>query len=213
MSPLLGNTDNLAGVPTWLKNKAGTALAIARQSLPANTRIIFVSTEEAMTAEAKANGMGIPGWYSYLEYTAGTETRRRVELLVEASVASAVAGDTGVDAGSGAVSDDDILTTPVISITTQPADVELTDPDGSLDTATFTVVAAVDPTATLGYQWGVSEDGGVVWSVLVGETTDTLVITPDALGTEDGFQYRCVVSAAGAESVVTEPATLTVIIS
>ena len=172
MSPLWGKTDELASVPTWLKDKATGALKIARQSLPADARIIFVSIEEAQTPEAKANGLAIPGWYSYLEYETGGVTRRRVELLVEASVSAAEAGDTGIDAGEGAVVDDDILSGVALFFATQPVSASILVGE-NLDFGGE--VASDVEGAVVTYQWEEKLETGV-WEEVDGETTDTLTI-------------------------------------
>lgn len=69
-----------------------------------------------------------------------------------------------------------------VTITTQPT--AQTAADGN--DATFTVVAAGDPTIT--YQWEVSEDSGVSWAEISGATSASYVRT--VATADDGFEFR-----------------------
>ena len=84
-------------------------------------------------------------------------------------------------------------------IESDPADV--TAPVGG--TASFTVVASGD---VVSYQWQVSENG-TDWANCEGAAA-TLELT--AAESMDGYQYRCVVTDVNGDSVISNPATLTV---
>jgi hypothetical protein len=73
--------------------------------------------------------------------------------------------------------------------------------------ATFSVSAV--STASLGYQWQLSTDGGATFSNISGATSATLSLSSLTTG-DSGKKYRCVVSATGTSSVTSDPATLTV---
>lgn len=69
-----------------------------------------------------------------------------------------------------------------VTITTQPT--AQTAADGA--DATFTVVAAGDPTIT--YQWEVSEDSGATWGEISGATSASYVRT--VATADNGFEFR-----------------------
>lgn len=94
-----------------------------------------------------------------------------------------------------------------ITITQQPAD-----QTASGGAATFTVAATVTGGGAVTYQWQSSLDAGSTWSNISGATTDTLSLTGLQIS-DDGSQYRAVVSATGTASVPTAAATLTVTVS
>lgn len=62
---------------------------------------------------------------------------------------------------------------------------------------------------TLSYQWERSTDSGTTWAALSGETAATLSLAGLTTG-ENGYRYRCVVSASGATPATSNAATLTV---
>jgi GH24 family phage-related lysozyme (muramidase) len=97
-------------------------------------------------------------------------------------------------------------TSPVITITTQPAN--RTVREGNISSS-LTVEATVTEGATPAYQWhsntGNSNIGGTVISGAVYET----FYIPTSL-TEGTYYYFCEVTAAGADSVISDVATVTV---
>ena len=95
--------------------------------------------------------------------------------------------------------------TPVITIGTQPANASVTAPA----TATFTVAASVAPTTALTYQWQSRANSGGTFANVSGATAASYT-TPATVSGDDGKQFRCVVSSAGATSVNSSTATLTV---
>lgn len=77
------------------------------------------------------------------------------------------------------------------------------------ETGTFTVVAGIESGATINYQWQVSTNGGSSWSNAPGSSTSaSYSVTPPY--SNNGYLYRCYLTAAGATPVTSDSATLTV---
>jgi hypothetical protein len=188
---LWSNTDVLTSQPKWLATS---------NTLAAGTRVVFVDASEAQTPEAKASGIKGAGWYAVNTYTdSGAQTRYKTELLVAMRVAANVAGDRPDGA------DDDLVPDlGVITIGTQPANQSVI--EGA--TATFTVAATVTTDSTITYQW--FENINDVWTAVTGATSASLAIADTTILDDDGREFRVVVSAAGAPSVTSTAATLTV---
>lgn len=79
--------------------------------------------------------------------------------------------------------------------------------------ATFTITAT--STETINYSWQVSTDGGVNWSTIVNNTTysgqGTTTLNVASVTTAlSGYNYRCILTASGAPTVVSQVAQLTV---
>ncbi|MGL2966454.1 GEVED domain-containing protein [Flavobacterium sp. XGLA_31] len=144
--------------------------------------------------------------------TAGTFTASPAGLSINAAtgaitLATSAAGtytvtNTVVVAGcANSVSTQTVTISTAVAITSQPVSVSKL----PTENATFTVAA----TGTgLTYQWEVNDGSG--WAAISGETTNSLTLT--AVTSEmNGYQYRVVVSGAGAcASVTSSAATLTV---
>lgn len=159
----------------------------------ASENIYGVDTNE-MAANDDVEGAAHTGW----NHVRTVGSRKIVETLVAMSK-NGITGDA----------EDVIFEDFRISITTQPTDD--TSPTG--ESATFAVVAAITGSGgTLTFQWQESTDGGTSFSnlsnggVYSDVTTDTLTIS-DNTGLDDN-QYRCVVSATGADDVTSSAATL-----
>lgn len=73
--------------------------------------------------------------------------------------------------------------------------------------ATFTV-SAIYAGGTLAYQWQRSVDAGSTWENVADATAPTLSFT--ATAADNGNRYRCQISAAGAQTITTNSATLTI---
>lgn len=132
------------------------------------------------------------GWVLRTEGTGDRAGRVFNETLVAMSSIS-------TDSGSA----DDKFVSTVITITADPESVTA----NANDNVVFTVVAtSSNPSVALGYQW-YDADGD---SELVGETAASLELDEVQLG-DDGSVYYVVVSAAGADSVQSANATLTVV--
>lgn len=77
------------------------------------------------------------------------------------------------------------------------------------DTGSFTVIASVDSEATINYQWQVSTNGGSSWSNAPGSSTSaSYSVTPPY--SNNGYLYRCYLTATGAAPATSDSATLTV---
>ena len=122
-------------------------------------------------------------------------------------------GITDVGAPFGDADDDTFYPDTIISITAQPTSIVgiATTVAGS-----FSVTAVAAPQEpTLAYQWQFASSVGAGFTNLTNAdiysdvTTDTLGIGVTDDTSKDGFYYRVVVSATGAESVVSAAASLT----
>lgn len=98
----------------------------------------------------------------------------------------------------------------VITIGTQPADTLVDLSESETDKATFTVVATVLPATTLTYQWQKQEAGAGAWSNVTGATSASYTTPVLTVADDSTDKYRVVVSAANADSVTSDAATLTV---
>ncbi len=119
--------------------------------------------------------------------------------LALAGLLAACGGGGGGDTGNG-TEPPPAIDPPVV--TDQPEDQSILVGDSTV----FDVLATGDGTLT--YQWQLSENGGSTWTDLSGET-GTTYSTPAAALSDDGNQYRCVVTNAGG-STASAAATLTV---
>ena len=175
------NVDEEAGKPVYL-------------STADKAKALGIDIAEAQEASVRAMGIKTPGWHLYSTYTdCNGSVRHKAETLV------AFAGNMTGDA-------DSIGVAPVISITTQPAAIEVV--EGA--TATFTVVAAVTGTSTLSYQWQLSTDGGTTFEDIVDATAASFTTTALDFGSNDD-QYQVVVSGTnGAADVTSTAAVLTI---
>jgi len=166
--------------------------------------VVGVDITEAKVASNIAKGINTPGWTRFKTYTdAQGNTRRKVEVLV--------AGNGFTQATMGDAVDDTIVADRSITIGTQPASVASA---ATPYTGTFTVAATVTNSGSLTYQWQVSTNGGTSFAnvtntgVYTGATTATLTLTSAAKVTYNNYQYRCQVSATGADTVTSTAATL-----
>lgn len=75
--------------------------------------------------------------------------------------------------------------------------------------ANFSVAAVVPGGAALSYQWQLSTDAGTSWTNIANATSSSISLT-GLTSADNGKRYRAVVSATGAASVTSSPATLTV---
>jgi hypothetical protein len=156
------------------------------------------STEQSNTvgidaAEARDNGL-TAGWNLKTTGSGGRSGRVFHEVLV----------------AMGSMTGDNDSIAPEISIGTQPQSVSVVAPE----TATFTVVASRTGTGSLSYQWQIQQEGAGSWANISGATsasyTTGATAIGDGAGATDGDKYRVIVSLAGAESVTSDAATLTV---
>jgi hypothetical protein len=157
--------------------------------------IYGVSEDEVAITKTFLTHAGWVGVTTYLDNEG--ELRTKSEVLVAMSGIT-----TGVTsyASAGDAADDVTLPDAVITILSQPSSVGIATTTLPED-AEFTVVASVVPAGTnLTYQW--QEDSGSGFTNLVGETDSTLIFenTDD---TNDGNEYRVVISVAGGDNTVT----------
>jgi len=118
-------------------------------------------------------------------------------------VVSATDGATNVTSTAAALT----VPVPVISITAQPEAQSTTD---TAAYAVYSVSATVTNGATLSYQWQRQPSGGS-FSNISGQTSSTLTLTGLTYASNNGDNYRCVVSATdNASSVTSSSAGLTV---
>ena len=189
---------------TWTAVSAGASYTLSEKPISLasdgsilSTNVYGVDTNE-MAANSTVEGAAHTGW----NHVRQVGSRKIVETLVALSK-NGITGDA----------EDTVFEDFLITIVTQPANSSET----SGDPASFEVVASITGTGgTLTYQWQVDSGsgfgdvtngatgGGGTYS---GATTDTLAIS-DNTGL-DTYEYRCVVSATGADSVTSDAATLT----
>lgn len=144
------------------------------------------ASEESVTAN-KAKGMQHPGWVTVRSYVdQHGNTRYKSETLV-------AAGSMTLDAA-----DDSVVADLVITIGTQPQAASVTAPAA----ATFSVVATVNGSVPLAYQWQVQQEGAGDFADIAGATlasyTTGATATGDAAGATDGDVYRVVITAGNA---------------
>jgi len=100
----------------------------------------------------------------------------------------------------------EVESAPVITITNQPGDVSDVTIGASVH---FYITATATEDATPTYQWQSAPSGSSTFTDIDG-ATGTEYDTPAVSEDDSGLQVRCVVSATGAESVISNVATLTV---
>ena len=184
---------------TIVAQSAGAAYTLSEKpSMKANSVGGYASeniygVDENEMAANKDTGAAHAGW----NHVRTIGSRTITETLVAMS-------KNGITSDAEDVVFEDFL----ISIDTQPAD----DESATGEAVTFSVAASITGTGgTLTYQW--QEDSGSGFAniteagVYSDVTTDTLAIS-DNTGL-DTYEYRCVVSATGADSVTSDAATLT----
>ena len=98
---------------------------------------------------------------------------------------------------------------PTLVITGQPADASVYQPD----THAFNVSASASDGSGLTWQWQKSDDNGTSWADIAGATTNGYVTPSTATATDNGDQYRVVIShpAATNSPLTSNAAVLTVI--
>jgi hypothetical protein len=161
--------------------------------------VIFVSQAEADDPDTKLKGITCSGYWKYFTYkdSAGT-TRHKAELLNPASNSGYSIGVTrAVDANLTATQ------TYVISATDPASSVIF---EGTAATVSTTATISVGGGA-LSYQWQVSASNKTFANVsntgvYLGATTNTLSIS-STTGLI-GKKYRCIVTAANADTVTTK---------
>jgi len=129
--------------------------------------------------------------------------RIKSETLV--AMSEITSGTNATFNAPGDADDDAIFADAIITITSQPSSVGV----GTTETATFSVTASVTPSyAPLNYQWQESDDAGLTFTNLTGET-DTSVSIANTDASKDQYEYQVIVTS-GDVSVTSGIATMTV---
>lgn len=95
------------------------------------------------------------------------------------------------------------VTTPVITINTQPSNITL----GAGLYANFSVAATVSSPFAITYQWQLRKSGSATWDNIAGATANTLSVP----NLDNGDLLRCVLNSTGAQQVTSSQATITII--
>ena len=167
------------------------------------------NTYGADVAETAATAGVTAGWVLKTTGTGGRSGRVSYESLVAM--------------GSMTTDGDSVLATQTRTITISAQPANLSAVLGDEETVAFSVTASVSPasSSTLAYAWEFSDDDGSTWDDVqpdwaTGFTTAEITISNadvdlgGGAGDLDGYQFRCVVSTAGASDVTSDAATLTV---
>lgn len=207
--PLWGNVDNAANCTIYAAAQAKLAPTAAnrtalfgnttQEAFIANVAIgqFGVDTNEvtAARAEAGVDKAAHAGWVLRTVGSGGRAGRVQTEVLV------AMGSMTG-DAEDGVFEDF------VLTITSQPSNARANTTAGQ--TNTFTVAAASTPTgATPTYQWTFANGGTITVGANVGVTTGATLTVNSAVQTTNAA-FKVTVSTAGADSVTSANATLTI---
>jgi len=95
------------------------------------------------------------------------------------------------------------VTTPVITISTQPSNITL----GAGLFANFSVVATVSGPFAITYQWQLRKSNSANWNNISGATANTLSVP----NLDNGDLLRCVLNSTGAQQVTSSQAMITII--
>ncbi len=217
--PSWGNNDNAANAPYWAVNStivnAAGVKAVAAGPTAANVALLFSNTTadvytvnatiglfgvSAAEAAADLNKGAHTGWVLRTTGSGGRVNRVQEEVLVAMNTMN---GDD----------EDTTYKDAVITITSQPSNGSAA--SGAGNTVTFTVGTSVVPSGTtLTYYWQYND--GSAWAntadagtFFTGNTSATL--TANAANTFlTTFKVRAIVNAAGATSVTSSNATITI---
>jgi hypothetical protein len=141
--------------------------------------------------EATANGL-TAGWNLKTTGSGGREGRVSHEVLV----------------AMGSITGDNDAVAPEITISVQPADATV----DAGETHVFSVTASRTGTGTLTYTWQKAQaETPTVWTDIGSPSVATYSTSILDSVTDNGDKYRVIVSLAGAESVTSAAATLTVV--
>ena len=185
-----GTSYSLTEKPAFVTTEsAGTANGIHGNI----TKVHGVDTAEVAAERQNGTPVAHAGWIRTTTGSGGRAGRVFNEVLV---AMGSITGDL----------EDVVMQDLNIVISVQPADLEV----ASGAEASFSVTAATVPTGgTITYLWQVSTDSGDTWGTASGTSNEATYTIASASG-EDGYQYRCVLSATGATNVTSSVATLTV---
>lgn len=181
---------NLSGVPA---------------NFPTNTTLVFgLSASYSAVNHAHNYVQSLNNLTGNLTLAAGSN----VTLTANGSTltVSSAGGLTANDSLDGGDYVGQIVYSATIAISQQPQN-----QTASNAAATFSVVGNLSPAGNLAYQWQRSSDAGSSWLTVIGATEPSVSLTNLTYSSDNGNQYRVVLSASGASSVTSQSATLTVI--
>ncbi len=166
-----------------------------------------VEAQSAINTKEKVAHAGWVGVHTYIDCHGNY--RVKSEVLVAMSGITTGTADVGTSYGDAA--DDSVFPDRLITITTQPASVSV----GTTATATFTVVAAATPSATLSYAWQYASAVGAAFTALSNNATYSGTATAGLAVTNtsnalNGYQFRVVITADGGATATSDAATMTV---
>lgn len=182
-----------AGASYTLSEKPAGMIKANSVTTFTSEQVYGVDTNE-MAANKNVEGAAHAGW----NHVRVNGSRKIVETLVAMSK-NGITGDA----------EDVVFEDYLITIDTQPTAASVTSPAD----VEFTVAASITGTGgTLAYQWQVSTDGGSSWANTVdasGTAATLTVISTDAEYVT-GNEFRCIVSATGADSVTSDAVAATI---
>ena len=168
-----------------------TALTVTPEELS-----LGVGGVDVLTAKVTPSNASAPD----VTWTSSDETVVKVEQ--NGMITALKAGSATITASYGSLSATcEVTVNETAAISQHPEDVSV--PVG--ESASFSVSATVPATA---YQWQ-TLDADSTWKDITGANSDTYTITSATIA-QNGSQYRCVVTTAGGEELISNPATLTV---
>lgn len=206
-----GVAYSISQKPVYTLEDSNYSIAGAASTI---NKVYGVDPYEAASTISTQYKVSHAGWVGIKTYVDNAGNLRvKSETLV---AFSGISTGTAAYASYGDAADDVVFPDRLITITSQPSN---RTGIATTATTTFAVVASVEPTASLSYQWQYSSTGiaystltsplnGVVYtgttsaSVGVGTTTVTA-------SRPDGYYFRVVVSSADATSVTSNAARLT----
>ena len=206
-----GNTDDAANSVLWATTSVKLTPNTTNQTnLFGNTTAdafitgttigqfgVDVNEVTAARAEKSGDRAAHAGWVLRTTGSGGRAGRTQTEVLV------AMSSITTASDAEDAVYEDYIL-----SITSQPTNTTANTSAGQ--NATFTVAAASVPTgASLTYAWTYANGTAIATNANVGVTTAATLTVNSAVQTTNAA-FKVTVGAAGADSVVSSNATLTI---
>ncbi len=168
-----------------------TALTVTPEELS-----LGVGGVDVLTAKVTPSNASMP------DVTWESSASDVVEVEQNGMITALKAGSATITASYGSLSATcEVTVNETAAISQHPEDVSV--PVG--ESASFSVSATVPATA---YQWQ-TLDADSTWKDITGANSDTYTITSATIA-QNGSQYRCVVTTAGGEELISNPATLTV---
>jgi len=201
---------------TWTTINAGASYTLSEKptSLASDpsilsTNVFGVDTSETAATAAEGKPVAHAGWV--------LKTTRGARTTYETLVALSKNGASPANMGDY---EDVEFEDAFIEITTQPDAAATADAGDAIATLAEVVATIAPSTATITYQWQQSVDGGATFAnidpaggVFTGADSASLGVNAGMTDTSSAWnnaQFRCVLSASGADSVTSDALTLTV---